>query len=82
MLYKIVNGLFAIPPEQYISRNERPSRAGHPQTVGVIPSTSDYYKYSFFPRSVVLWNALPSSVVVLPPAGFANAVGRMEHTTP
>ncbi|KAH3784503.1 hypothetical protein DPMN_126310 [Dreissena polymorpha] len=29
----------------------------------VPPSTADYHKFSFFPRTVVQWNTLPSYVV-------------------
>ena len=82
MFYKIVNGLVAIPVDDYLTRNLRPSRSGHPQIFRLIPATTDQYKFSFFPRSVVHWNALSPSCVTLPPAAFLEAVGRMDHVSP
>ena len=31
-----------------------------------IHTTANYYKYSFFPLSIVYWNSLPTEVVMLP----------------
>ena len=66
MLYKAFNDLVAIDPYQYLAPVSRPTRHSHPYSVIVPHCRTDSYKHSFFPRAAVLWNALPSSVVLAP----------------
>ena len=43
----------------------------------------DYYRFTFFPRSVIHWNALPSHIPVLPTlAQFSSAVCQVIHVSP
>ena len=43
----------------------------------------DYYKYTFFPRTIVHWNALPFYIPVLPTvAQFSHAVCQVVHVSP
>ncbi len=66
MLYKVVNGLVAIPAHEYVivtptyslTRNDIPNKL---QTIG---TKSDPCKFSLFPRSIMDWNCLPSRVVI------------------
>ena len=60
MLYKIENNKVAInktnrliPPK----RNTRNMNSG--LSFQIPPATSDYRKFSFFPRTIREWNALP-----------------------
>jgi hypothetical protein len=60
MLYKITNNLIAVDPKLYLTpqpslstRNNNPLQS----------TRTNYYKYSFFPHAVVLWNSLPYTVV-------------------
>ena len=66
MLYKIINGIAAIPLPSYFQEPQRMTRHSHPLSLTQIHSSADYYKYSFFPLSVVQYNRLPANVVVLP----------------
>ena len=65
MLYKIMNGLVAIPLPPYFEQPYRMTRHSHPLALRQIHTSADYYRYSFFPATVVLWNRLPCSVVTL-----------------
>ena len=60
--YQIVNIKFPldIVPACYISRSDHHLKYQLP-----IQST-DAYKYSFYPRSIRIWNKLPLSAVLLP----------------
>ena len=83
MMYKITNNLVAIPVEAYLTTLERKSRHNHPLSYRLISATTDYYKFSFFPRTVYHWNGLPAHVVSLPTIDqFNAAVSRIEHVSP
>ena len=60
--YQIVNIKFpsCIVPASYIARYDHQLKYQLPT-----PST-EAYKYSFYPRSIRIWNNLPSAVVLLP----------------
>ena len=61
MLFKIINGLVD-PASQYLVVASTLSHAHHTMKLTQIPSSSDYNKFSFFPRTVRQWNSLPASV--------------------
>ena len=82
LFYNMVNDLVAIKASDYIQLNQRPRRNQHPLTYRHIQAKTDYYKFSFFPRTVVHWNALPAEVVSLPPKQFSAAVSGIEHIAP
>ena len=62
MGYKIINDLVAVPSTQ-LKPNTRGTR-GHGKKFHQIYAGTNYYKFSFFPMLVPLWNALPSKVVL------------------
>ena len=62
MGYKIVNNLVAVPSTQ-LKPNTRGTR-GNGKKFHQIYAGTNYYKFSFFPMLVPLWNALPSNVVL------------------
>ena len=66
LCYKITNSLVAIPLEDYMTLTNRRSRHSHGLAFKLIDSSTDFYKFSFFPRTVYHWNALPHDVPVLP----------------
>lgn len=83
LMYKITYDLVAIPVADYLTPNTRQSRHNHQMAYMQIPTLKDYYKFTFFPRTIVHWNALPSYIPVLPTlAKFSHAVCQVVHTSP
>ena len=83
MLYKVTYDLVAIPASQYLTRNTRLSRHIHPLSYRQIPTLKDYYRFTFFPRSIINWNALPAHILVLPTfTQFKSAVCQVIHVSP
>ena len=66
VLYKIVNGLIDIPPEDYLVQGNSRTRAAHKHKYRHYSSSSDCFKYSFFPRTIPLWNRLPAAAAEAP----------------
>ena len=64
MFYKIVYGLVAIPLPSYLGQPMRMSRHLHPLSYRQVHTTSNYFKFSFFPYTIVMWNSLPASLVL------------------
>ena len=62
MMYKITNGLVAIPVAQYVIPTTRPTRHCHALGFRIPQSRTESHKYSYFPRTVREWNALPASI--------------------
>ena len=61
MTYKIANGLVCIQPNQLIPSSfstRSQSKGGFRQ----LATTSNYYKYSFYPTAIRAWNSLPTEV--------------------
>ena len=83
LFYKIVHGLVTVPMPEYLQRNPRIPRYGHSDSYRQIHTGVDFYKYSFYPITIVQWNALPSDVVL---AGdldkFRSAVSTVFHHRP
>ena len=83
LIYKITYDLVAIPAADYLITNTRQSRHNHQLAYRQIPTLKDYYKFTFFPRTVVHWNALPFYIPVLPTvAQFSHAVCQVVHVSP
>ena len=83
LLYKITNDLVAIPIQPYLSPITRPTRTSHNLAFRQISTSKDFYKFSFFPRTIVHWNLLPQTVVNLPTADQFNlAVSNIPHISP
>ena len=83
LLYKVTYDLVAIPASDYLIRNTRPSSRNHSYAYRQITTLRDYYKYTFFPRTIIHWNALPPHIPVLPTlAQFSIAVCQIAHKTP
>ena len=80
MFYKIVHGLVEIPLPTYIQRQIRMTRTTHSYHFIQIQTSSNYYKYSFFPLAIVQWNNLPPSAVLLEDlTSFRSAICSLNH---
>ena len=61
MKYKTANGLVCIQPTELIPSNystRSQSKGGFRQ----LATTSNYYKYSFYPTAILAWNSLPTEI--------------------
>ena len=65
MFYKIQYGLVAVSMPSYFECPTRISRHMHSLSFRQVHVFADYYRFSFFPMTVVLWNRLPADLVVL-----------------
>ena len=83
LLYKITNDLVAIPADRYLTLAHRRSRHSHSLTYRLFDTSSDLYKYSFFPRTVFHWNSLPPDIPNLPKIDmFNSAISGLGHVSP
>ena len=83
MFYKITYDLVAIPVAENLVPSHRESKFIHPLAYKQIHTSTNYYKFGFFPRSIVHWNALPTSIVMLPTlVQFSYAVCQVVHESP
>ena len=60
-MYNSLHGLAGISTSPF-RRSSKPARSADGDTFCVLSSRTDPYKYSFYPRTIVDWNALPASV--------------------
>jgi hypothetical protein len=66
-MYKIHHGLVAVNiHHQYAVPATRTTRTSHPAAYQLPYSASTYHQNSYFPRTVLAWNALPMTVVMAP----------------
>ena len=83
LFYKIIYGLVAIDMPPYVVHPLRTPRNSHTLCFRQIQSTVDYYKYSFYPLSIVQWNRLPAHIALLPTFdAFKRAVCTVSHPMP
>ena len=83
LMFKITYDLVAIPATDYLIPNTRQSRHIHELAYRQMPTLKYYYKFTFFPRTIVHWNALPFYNPVLPTvAQFSHAVCQVIHVSP
>ena len=63
--YKIHSGTVSLDKDRYLTPapNLRSTRASHNSQYTRYTAYSDALKNSFFPRTIPLWNSIPSSVV-------------------
>ena len=83
LFFKIEHGLVAVPLPEYIEPSNRISRYCHSMTFRQLQTSTNYYKYSFFPLAIVQWKALPADVACLPDLeSFKVAVSKLQHPRP
>ena len=66
MFFKIIHGLVDIPASDYLVPASTRTRSQRSLKFLWIPVSSEYYKSSFFPRTVCRWNSLPANVAEAP----------------
>jgi len=78
MLFKATHGLAAIPTDTF-KRPSRVSRYSTENTFINLPCRIDAYKFSFFPRTISDWNALPEAVRLKPSVDSFRSALRTHH---
>ncbi|KAK3106442.1 hypothetical protein FSP39_020186 [Pinctada imbricata] len=63
MFHKIVYALVAIPIPDHYQLPVRTSSRNHQHHYYQVYTPRDYYKFSFFPRTIAIWNSLPCTTV-------------------
>jgi hypothetical protein len=80
LFYKVYHHLVAISLPSYLEAPTRLNRHMHPLSLRQVHTGYDYFKYSFFPHTTVLWNRLPHPVAMLPDLeSFKQAVAQLSH---
>ena len=59
--YKVIHHLVAIPYSNLLIPVDTRTRHTNPNSFRHIQTSKDCYKYSYFPRSITLWNQLPTT---------------------
>ncbi len=81
LVHKISHCLVAIPSLPYLPPLQYASRHCHRFSYTRYSPKSDVFKYSFFPSTIVQWNALPEVLVVLPTADAFRAALQSYYET-
>ena len=63
LIYKINRGLVEVPTSM-LSQSDGRTRRAH--KFRQIQSNKDFYKFSFFPNTISVWNSLPESIALSP----------------
>jgi len=66
MLYKVINDLVDISAETYLQRTNSRTRAAHNLRFTPYSTSTDCHKFSFFPRTIPVWNRLPATAAETP----------------
>ena len=83
MMYKVTYDHVTIPESLYLVQNTRASRHIPSLAYRQIQTLKDYFRFTFFPRTIIHWNALPANIRTLPTlAQFSSAVCRVIHVSP
>ena len=61
--YKSINNLIYLPIPVSVRPADSRTRSKHSYKFRHIATNTNAYKYSFFPRTIPLWNSLPTTVV-------------------
>ena len=82
LLCKVIYDLVAIPASDNLIQHTRPFSRNHPVAYRQITTLKDFYIYTFFPRTIIYWNALPHHIPTLPTlAQFRLAGCKVAHST-
>ena len=81
LLFQIIHGLVQIPPTNYLQPSlNTTSRKNHNYTYQQCSTRTNYFKYSFFPYTTVIWNNLPYQLVNSPSViSFKAQVSKLQH---
>ena len=81
LLFQIIYGLVQIPPTNYLQPSlNTTSHKNHNYTYEQCSTRTNYFKYSFFPYTTVIWNNLPYQLVNSPSViSFKAQVSKLQH---
>ncbi|KAK3085403.1 hypothetical protein FSP39_002819 [Pinctada imbricata] len=66
LLYKILHGEAAVTIPEYVRQPALLTRQCHPNRFARLSTSTDAYKYSFLPRTIIEWNKQPEDVILSP----------------
>ena len=66
MMFRIIHGYVAVPPDVYFHPSRGRTRQNHEHYILPQHAPTDYLKGTFFVATIPLWNALPSQIVSAP----------------
>ena len=82
MMYMVTYDLVAIPASLYLVQNTGASRHIPSLAYRQIQTFKDYYGFTFFPRTIIHWNALPANIgKVSKGAKIRNQYNQVPHLT-
>ena len=83
MFYNIIYCYVTIQIPTYFEKPHRYTRHMHPLSYRQIHTSATYYQQSFYPATVVLWNRLPSEIVLMADLdSFKEGVCQINHQSP
>ena len=83
MFHRIIYGYVAIQIPTYFEKPQRFTRHMHPLSYRQIHTHAVYYQQSFYPATIVLWNKLPSEIVLMDDLdSFKEGVSKINHQSP
>jgi hypothetical protein len=65
-MFKIVHNLVDIPSSSYLTPPSRTTRSSHKHKYCHLQTSTDVYKYSFFPHTIKTWNSFPANLAEAP----------------
>ena len=65
-LYKIQQNLIEVEASKCLIKRSTTVRSKHYSQLNLYQPSSDQFKFSFFPRTIMHWNSLPASVAEAP----------------
>ena len=66
LFYKVVQGLVAMPTDDFLIKADSRTRAANPLKYRTLRTNTEVFRHSFFPRTVPDWNFLPTNIVEAP----------------
>ena len=66
LLFKIINDMVDIRADDYLASSTGRTRQAHYKKYRQISTCTDSYKFSFFPRTIRVWNSLTASIAEAP----------------
>ena len=66
LFFKVIHNLIDIPPDNYLTPSTTRTQSTHSKKYRQFSPSTDSFKFSFFPRTVPLWNSLPSDIAEAP----------------
>ena len=65
LFFNVIHHLIDIPADQYLTLSTSRTRSTHSKRYRRFAPSTESFKFSFFPRTVPLWNSLPALVALV-----------------